>query len=123
MSIFTHLQACKEDWLNYLRFSLVLSPTCAIGRLLSQAAGFGGFSEAIWKVLCRVSKAFSAEGAVGVAEHNEVRSCLTSLTRGQGGGGQRCTNLQIGEVMLQLQPRPGTAGSRAEQDGKTQVQN
>ena len=103
-----------------MRFSLVLPPNCAIGRLLSQVAGFGGYSEAIWKVLSRVSKSFTtSEGTkgggntAGIAEHNEIRNCLVNLTRGQ--SGQRCTNLQIGEVMLSGPP------TRVDPEGKSQV--
>lgn len=98
-----------------MRFSLVLPPNCAIGRLLSQVAGFGGYSEAIWKVLSRVSKSFEGAkgGNAGIAEHNEIRNCLVNLTRGQ--SGQRCTNLQIGEVMLSGPP------TRIDPEGKSQV--
>ncbi|KAL3068095.1 hypothetical protein niasHT_038085 [Heterodera trifolii] len=94
-------KACKEDWLNYLRFSLVLPPHTAVGRLLSQVAGFGGYSEAIWKILNNASTAFKeSPNNAGIAEHNELRNCLASITKEQ--HTQRDTNLHIGEVMLQL---------------------
>jgi hypothetical protein len=124
---FLIFKACKEDWLNYLRFSLVIPPTSAVGRLLSQVAGFGGYSEAIWKVLFRVSRAFNETNAAGinaaVLEHNEIRACLSSLTKCQ--NGQRCTNLQIGEVMLQMQSTNLTPQAKLDQiqdqEGKSQV--
>ncbi|KAI3421973.1 hypothetical protein GPALN_012510 [Globodera pallida] len=94
-------KACKEDWLNYLRFSLVLPPHTAVGRLLSQVAGFGGYSEAIWKILSHVSTLFKeSSNSAGIAEHVEIRNCLASITKEQ--DTQRYTNLHIGEVMLQL---------------------
>jgi hypothetical protein len=120
--ISTHLpiQACKEDWLNYLRFSLVLPPSSPVGRLLSQVAGFGGYSEAIWKHLYRVSKHFGADA--GVAEHNDIRNCLTSLTPQGQAGDQRCTtNLHIGEVMLQLSKSGPSSVGRSDPEGKLQV--
>ncbi|KAL7073531.1 hypothetical protein ACQ4LE_007544 [Meloidogyne hapla] len=94
-------KACKEDWLYYLRFALVLPPASAIGRLLSQVSGFGGYSEAIWKLIQNISLAFREENYFNLTDQLiEIRNCLVALHSGQ--KSQRCTNLQIGEAMLQL---------------------
>lgn len=123
VQIFFALKACK-DWLNYLRFSLVLPPHTAVGRLLSQVAGFGGYSEAVWKMLNSVSTAFkkdasssSSAAAANAAEHNEIRACLMGITKEQEQDNtqqqqQRYTNLHIGEVMLQL-VKPTAAATTA----------
>ncbi|CAK5023920.1 unnamed protein product [Meloidogyne enterolobii] len=102
-------KACKEDWLYYLRFALVLPPASAIGRLLSQVAGFGGYSEAIWKVIQSVSLAFREENYSNLTDQLiEIRNCLVALQGSQ--ENKRCTNLQIGEAMLQLCKNKSSGG-------------
>lgn len=93
-------KACQEEWLNYLRFSMIVPPTSAIGRLLAQVAD-GGYSEAAWKALNRIATTYDdEEKRIGSVEHAEIRDCLlfgiTTTTP------KRTTNLHIGEVMLQL---------------------
>uniref|UniRef100_A0A915D5R2 Phosphofurin acidic cluster sorting protein 2 n=1 Tax=Ditylenchus dipsaci TaxID=166011 RepID=A0A915D5R2_9BILA len=99
-------KTCQE-WLNYLRFSLIVPPSSAIGRLLAQITD-GGYSEILWKRLSQISSSnfdpAASSSLLSSSDHQEVDACLSSVAgnlilESQ----QRSVNLSVGEVMLQLE--------------------
>lgn len=47
----------SQEWLNYLRFALLVPPSSVIGRLMAQM-GDSGYAEASWRTLCKIASAY-----------------------------------------------------------------
>lgn len=113
-----------QDWLGYLRFSLLIPPHCTIGRLVGQvgiqaATGvldstggstqfYSSFTDPIWRFLNRLSGIFDSGRALNQTEYQDLDAWMANI----GGAGilsdmqqvnQRAVNLAIGEIMMQLE--------------------
>uniref|UniRef100_A0A7E4UN95 Phosphofurin acidic cluster sorting protein 2 n=1 Tax=Panagrellus redivivus TaxID=6233 RepID=A0A7E4UN95_PANRE len=94
-----------QDWLNYLRFTLIIPPSSVIGRTLT-TLGDGGFAESQWRLL----------NTIQPNETAALERCLLSA-----GPHEtmpfKASNIPIGEVMLQLDA--SAVGNESEHAGTT----
>ena len=89
-----------QEWLNYLRFTLLIPPNSFIGRSLSTVAD-GGLLEIQWKALNKINP----------TDYGAIEDCLHSAITAPT---IRSLNIPIGEVMLQLhQPNSNTPGGNS----------
>lgn len=116
-----------QDWLGYLRFSLLISPHCTIGRLVGQvgiqiASGIydsnnattfhSFFTDPIWRFLNRLSEIFESGRTLCAAEYSDLDGWMANIGGStdihQTQSTQRAVNLAIGEVMMQLESNSST---------------
>lgn len=109
----------SQDWLNYLRFALVVPPNSVVGRLLSQV-GDGAQLETSWRSLSKLVSEIGKDGSkFAVNEITGIEECLlaiTSLT-----SQKKQVDLPIGEVMLQLTSHEALLASGEEKEGSQVV--
>lgn len=89
-----------QDWLNYLRFCLVVPPNSVIGRLLSQV-GDGAQLETSWRSLSKMVSELGKDGSkFSLHEVGGIEECLSTITNAA--SQRKQVDLPISEVMLQL---------------------
>lgn len=119
-----------QDWLGYLRFSLLIPPYCTIGRLVGQvgiqtsngvydsnnATTFHSFfTDPIWRFLNHLSEIFESGKTLCAAEYSDLDGWMANIGSStnladihQTQSTQRAVNLAIGEVMMQLESSSST---------------
>uniref|UniRef100_A0AC34RLQ3 Phosphofurin acidic cluster sorting protein 2 n=1 Tax=Panagrolaimus sp. JU765 TaxID=591449 RepID=A0AC34RLQ3_9BILA len=84
-----------NDWLNYLRFSLLIPPNSVIGRTIALNSD-SGLMEIQWKILNKIN----------LNDTTLIEDCLLNSTNVEK---LKALNIPIGEVMLQLHKNNGNS--------------